>query len=266
MPASPLRRILGAAVTAALALPLTALVAATPARADATGNAIAALAEKNLGAGNCTANSTGSGGNVNAGIGFAGSCNPGEFWCADFVRWAWTQSGVSSAPWMDAKVPDWRTGSPNYHPTKFDPTYNTGAPNFSSTGVPPAYSPKPGDAIVWADPYATRSAGSDYYGSHISIVTGVSSNGYLTDIAGDTGGTGSGSAFYTSSKVEENEWSGGTAGGTNGGAMNPAEYPRRTAAASGSVGQSPAGTPGSSAMSAPEPAPRRRRPFPRRRR
>ncbi|MFF7633214.1 CHAP domain-containing protein, partial [Kitasatospora sp. NPDC008050] len=89
-----------------------AVLAPSPANADALGDAIAAKAMSYIGQDHTM-----------------GPWN--ELWCGDFVKRVWTQEGVPAESWMSSFVPDWLQ-SKQYH--------NIGT-----------YTPQPGDAVIWND-------------------------------------------------------------------------------------------------------------------
>jgi hypothetical protein len=183
-PGRLIRRTASAAVITVL-FGLTA-VAGTQSASAAAGGDAASLAASNIGysAGTC-ANSPSH--NSLGGTEFDGSCTGSdggntygpEYWCADFARWAWRNSGFYTGGLT--------AGAGSFY------TYgqNNGTLHTSSS-----YVPQPGDAVVWS-----YEGGSSAH--HVSIVTAVNSDGSVVTANGDWGGTGGHgeAAFATSSSV-----------------------------------------------------------------
>ncbi len=179
-----IRRTAGATAVAVL-LGLTAVTGAQSAAAAAGGDA-ASLAAANIGksAGTCantpTYNSLG-------GSEFDGSCTGSdggntygpEYWCADFARWVWRNSGFYTGGLTAGAGSFYVYGE------------NNGTLHTSSS-----YSPRPGDAVVWS----YEGGGSAH---HVSIITAVNSDGSLVTANGDWDGVGGHgeAAFATSSSV-----------------------------------------------------------------
>jgi hypothetical protein len=163
-------------LVAFLALPAALTVLAPSASASpATGGSIAALATANVGKKACSTNSLG-------GKAFDSSCtgNSGqpEYWCADFARWVWANSGVQDTNWVNAAA-----GSFYVYGLEFG--------TLSAT-------PAVGDAVVF-----------DYYGGgvadHVAIVTQANANGTIETMSGDWNGqSGSESHFSSTSLVVAN--------------------------------------------------------------
>jgi len=144
------------------------LVASSPAASAATGSTIAALAAANIGKKACSTNSLG-------GKAFESSCtgNGGqpEYWCADFARWVWANSGVADTSWLNALAGSFYT---------YGQEYGT----LSSV-------PAVGDAVVF-----------DYDGTgdadHVAIVTQVNLNGTIKSVSGDWNGESGSEARWAS--------------------------------------------------------------------
>jgi hypothetical protein len=143
--------------------------------ATASGRSIAALALANLGMHACSTNSLG-------GTSFETSCtgNGGEpeYWCADFARWVWANSGVADTWALTAAAGSF---------------YSYGLQFGTLTSTPAV-----GDAAVF-----------DYYGGgvadHVAIVTQVNGNGTIETTSGDWGGDpGSEAHFASTSTVQLN--------------------------------------------------------------
>jgi CHAP domain len=168
-----------AALAAALIAPAVVAVLAAPVSAGtvpATGAAIAALATANLGQGACSVNTAGT-------KGFGSSCtgNGGkpEFWCADFAKWVWAQSGVADTNWLDPAAGSFYT---------YGEQYGT----LSSV-------PAVGDAAVFD--YA-----GDGWADHVAIVTQVNPDGTIETVSGDWNGQpGSEAKFSSTSSVVLND-------------------------------------------------------------
>jgi hypothetical protein len=184
MPRAGLRRATTTAAAFALLAPAVAVMSAGPAHA-ATGSSIASLAVANVGKGAGTCSHVNSSDNSLGGAAFYGSCtgNDGsaEYWCADFARWVWSQSGVDIAG-LDAAAGSFVA----------DASQNGSTVHSSSS-----YTPQVGDAIV----YNYNGAG---YADHVGLVTAVNSDGSITTANGDFGGvSGDGEAYFAeTSKVE----------------------------------------------------------------
>lgn len=170
---------LGAAV---LMLGTLSVLGASSATAAAGGDA-GSLALANVGksAGYCAASPTTNslGGNQFA-TSCAGNGGQGEYWCADFARWVWGNSGYDTSGLTAGVISFWDYGANNG-------TLHTSA----------SYQPRVGDAVMYRsydDPYG-----------HVAIVASVNSNGSITTVNGDWAGvSGHGQAEFaeTSSAVE----------------------------------------------------------------
>ncbi|MEV4615047.1 CHAP domain-containing protein [Kitasatospora sp. NPDC049258] len=181
-PQTLLRRIsTAAAMFLAFGLPtVTGLSTA----AAATGADAANLAAANVGksAGTCantpTSNSLG-------GDQFGTSCAGGysggpEYWCADFVKWAWQNSGFA-VQGLDASAASFQS---------YGLSHGT---QHSSAG----YQPQPGDAVEYGS-----TQDSDIH--HVAIVTAVTTDGSVVTANGDWNGApqaGSMAEFAKSSRV-----------------------------------------------------------------
>jgi hypothetical protein len=158
----------------AIIVPAT-LVAVPSFASAATGSSIATLAVANVGKKACSTNSKG-------GQAFESSCtgNGGqpEYWCADFARWVWANSGVADTSWLNAAAGSFYT-------------YGEESGTLSAT-------PAVGDAAVF-----------DYYGGgvadHVAIVTEANPNGTVETVSGDwNGDSGSEAHFASTSSVVSN--------------------------------------------------------------
>lgn len=143
------------------------LVASAPASA-ALGSSLATLATANIGKKACSVNSSG-------GRGYETSCtgNGGqpEFWCADFARWVWAQSGVADTARLSAAA-----GS-----------FYTYGQEFGTLSATPAV----GDAVV----FQYRGAGA---ADHVAIVSQANGNGTIETVSGDWNGEAGSEAHFAS--------------------------------------------------------------------
>jgi hypothetical protein len=167
------------AAAAAVAFLTVAPAQAAPRPATAaTTSGAAALAAANIGksAGTCadhpTTNSLG-------GSQYEHSCAGGysggpEYWCADFAKWVWGNSGLNTAGLTAAAQSFYTYGQSNG-------TFHTTA--------------QPGDAVV----YSSSPGG---YADHVAIVTAVNSDGSVVTANGDWGGeSGTMAHFAVTSSV-----------------------------------------------------------------
>ena len=171
----PVRAALGAALLVVGCL--FALLAGTPAQAATAGS----LAADNIGktAGTCATTPTH---NSLGGDQFEYSCAGGysggpEYWCADFAKWVWANSGYDTSGLTAAA----------------QSFYEYGQSHGTFHGTAQA-----GDAVV----YSSSPGG---YADHVAIVTAVNSDGSIVTANGDWGGQGgSGMAHFavTSSVVK----------------------------------------------------------------
>jgi len=176
-----MRNLLLLGLAAPLALVVVSGCAVTPGEgvgstADSlSGSTIADLAKANVGKGACSTNSKG-------GHAFDSSCtgNGGEpeYWCADFARWVWAESGVADTSQLTAAAGSFYVYGENHG-------------TLHST-------PAVGDAVVF-----------NYQGGgvadHVAIVTEVASNGDIETVSGDWGGeSGSEAHFSSTSHVDLN--------------------------------------------------------------
>jgi len=143
--------------------------------ADAASRAVASLAVANQGRTACGQNSLG-------GTGFESSCtgNSGlpEYWCADFVRWVWQNSGISVTGLTPAAAS---------FITSSDGTVHTS----------PGYQPQVGDAVVY-------NYDGDGWAQHVGIVTDILPGGAVETENGDFGSSGATEAqFAAASTVQE---------------------------------------------------------------
>ncbi len=136
--------------------------------ASRDGQAIAQLALANVGRHACARNSLG-------GRGYGSSCtgNGGrpEYWCADFAKWVWQNSGVADTQELTPAAGSF---------------YTYGLRNGTLTALPAV-----GDAAVF-----------NYYGGgvaeHVALVTAVYPNGTVETTSGDWGGQGGTEAQFSS--------------------------------------------------------------------
>jgi len=157
-------------LAAAVIVP-TVLVAFPAVASAATGSSIATLASANIGRKACSINSRG-------GKAFESSCtgNGGqpEYWCADFARWVWANSGVADTTWLDAAA-----GS-----------FYIYGEDFGTLTATPAV----GDVAVF-----------DYAGGgvaqHVAIVTQANSDGTITTVSGDWNGQSGSEAHFASTSL-----------------------------------------------------------------
>jgi hypothetical protein len=167
-----------AAVTAVAFLTIAPAEAAPPARTPATTAGAATLAAANIGrsAGTCadrpTTNSLG-------GSQYEHSCAGGysggpEYWCADFAKWVWANSGLDTGGLTAAAQSFYTYGQAHG-------TFHTRA--------------EPGDAVVF-------SSSPGGYADHVAIVTSVGADGSVVTANGDWGGeSGSMAHFAITSSV-----------------------------------------------------------------
>lgn len=106
--------------------------------------------------------------------GGASACD--NYWCAVFASWVWRNAGVPEAPdtWVATDTAVWAQQHGLWKPR---PANGEG-------------DPQPGDMVVYGAPGAGT-------GGHVGIVYSVNSNGTITTVDGDYGGTS-----YTNSKVD----------------------------------------------------------------
>ncbi|GAA1663560.1 hypothetical protein GCM10009765_11330 [Fodinicola feengrottensis] len=167
------------------------LVSATASPAAATtSTGIASLANANVGGMACAANSLG-------GHSFYTSCtgNGGqpEYWCADFAKWVWANSGVADLSGLNPLARSFYT-------------YGTSRGIVTST-------PAVGDAVVFSNVKGDTSADSNGI-HHVAIVTAVS-GGTIETVSGDWGGqSGTEAHFASTSHVIHNTPAYGSAVGT----------------------------------------------------
>jgi hypothetical protein len=175
------KRIAGAAAAVFLLGTLSVLGASSASAAAGGDPGSLALANVGKSAGYCaqtpTTNSLG-------GDQFATSCSgnggAGEYWCADFARWVWANSGYDTSGLTAGVISFWDYGANNG-------TLHTSA----------SYQPRVGDAVMY-------SSYDDPYG-HVAIVASVNSDGSITTVNGDWAGVShQGQAVFaeTSSVVE----------------------------------------------------------------
>lgn len=143
--------------------------------AEAAAGDVAALAVANQGRTACGEDSLGN-------AGFESSCtgNGGqpEYWCADFVRWVWQNSGLAVTGLTPAAASFITSGDGTVHTS-------------------PAYQPHVGDAVVY------NYDGADW-AQHVGIVTDILPGGAVETENGDFGSSGSTEAqFAAASTVQE---------------------------------------------------------------
>jgi hypothetical protein len=175
-----MRRTARAALVAAFVC-VAALVTVPTASADAGG--AAGLAAANLGhsAGTCADNPmTTSLGDPEYESSCDGNGGNAEYWCADFAKWAWENSGLDVSG-LTAAAGSFAT---------YGETYDTLHTSSS-------YIPQVGDAIVYG-------WDGNSYADHVGIVTSVNSDGSIATVNGDINGTGADeTSFAQSSSVVE---------------------------------------------------------------
>jgi hypothetical protein len=164
----------GLAVILALAATTSAALTSTWTAQAAAGN-VAALAVANQGRTACGPDSLG-------GTGYETSCtgNGGqpEYWCADFVRWVWANSGLAVTGLTAAAASFITSGDGTVH-------------------TAPSYQPRVGDAVV----YDYDGAG---WAQHVAIITDILRGGAIQTENGDFGATGTTEAqFAGASTVQE---------------------------------------------------------------
>lgn len=106
-----------------------------------------------------------------------GHANEPEYWCADFVKWAWRNAGADvgglNAGAGSFGLYGWKHGT--FH-----------------DGDDPGYQPKIGDAVIFDFNYVDWAA-------HVAIVTKVNDDGTIETTSGDWGGVeGQGEAVFAS--------------------------------------------------------------------
>jgi hypothetical protein len=168
----PLRP-LSAVLVAAAVTPATLFGLSGNASAS-SGPSISGLALANLGNKACSKNSLG-------GRGFDSSCTGDggkpEYWCADFARWVWANSGVAGTSMLSAEAGSF---------------YKYGLDHGTLTAKPAL-----GDVAVYN--YSDGSA------EHVAVVTKVNPNGSIETVSGDWGGeSGSETHFASTSSVDLN--------------------------------------------------------------
>jgi hypothetical protein len=160
-----------AAVAVAVAIGATGL-AALPAQASTTTDVVN-LALANVGGMACGTNSGG-------GHGFYGSCtgNGGqpEYWCADFVKWLWADSGVTDLNGLTAAARSF---------------YVYGANRGILSGTPTV-----GAAVVFSNNRGDTSAGGGGI-HHVAVVSKVNGDGTIETVSGDWGGQAGTEAHFT---------------------------------------------------------------------
>jgi hypothetical protein len=179
------------AITVFAAVTIATGVVAPAAAQAATQGDIVNLANANIGGMACNTNSLG-------GRGFYSSCtgNGGqpEYWCADFAKWVWANSGVSDVAGLTPAARSF---------------YTYGQSHGGVKG-----SPSPGDAVVFSNNKGDTSAGSGGI-HHVAIVTVVNSNGTIETVSGDWNGeSGSEAHFASTSHVIHNTPAYGSGVGT----------------------------------------------------
>ena len=142
---------------------------------------IAQLATANLNDMACGTNSLG-------GRGYESSCtgNGGqpEYWCADFAKWVWQNSGVTDLSGLNAAARSFYL-------------YGQSHGTLSNT-------PAVGDAVVFSNARGDTSSAKSGI-NHVAIVTQVNANGTINSVSGDFGGkSGSQATFAGSSHVLAN--------------------------------------------------------------
>ncbi|MFD8708308.1 CHAP domain-containing protein, partial [Kitasatospora sp. NPDC059648] len=164
MSPSSLRRVLGTLSAAALLAPAVVISAGTPASAN-TPSDVASLALANVGKGAGYCSTVNSSPNSLGGSAFNGSCQGyngvPEYWCADFAKWVWQNSGLNVTGLTAAA----------------DSFVSAASSNGSTVHTDSGYRPQLGDAAV-------------YGGHHVGLVTAVKSDGSIQLTNGDWGGTG----------------------------------------------------------------------------
>lgn len=173
-----MRRILGPILALMVATWAVAFVAAAPAEASTASAATLAAANIGKSAGTCANNPTQ---NSLGGDQFEHSCSGGysggpEYWCADFAKWVWANSGLDTSGLTAA--------AQSFY------SYGQSHGTFHSTA-------QPGDAVV----YSSSPGG---YADHVAIVTAVNSDGSVVTANGDWGGESGSMAHFavTSSTVK----------------------------------------------------------------
>jgi hypothetical protein len=167
-----------------------ALLLQSPAARAFTGADIASLATANVGGMACTKNSLG-------GTSFFSSCtgNGGapEYWCADFARWVWANTGVQYTSELTAAAGSFYVYGENHGTLKSTPAV--------------------GDAVVFN--YAGGGVAD-----HVAIVTKVNGDGTIETVSGDwNGDSGSEATFSSTSHCVLNAPAYPSAEGTSPGIM-----------------------------------------------
>jgi len=159
-----------AALLVTVLVGLAMLVVAGPAEATVAGAGSLAAANVGKTAGTCAVNPTH---NTLGGSQFETSCTGvadglPEYWCADFVKWAWRNSGLNVSGLTPAAESFRTYGSSNG-------TFHASA--------------KVGDAITFSSSPGGRA-------NHVAIVTAVQSDGSVVVANGDWGGVGGSGMHY----------------------------------------------------------------------
>src|SRR4051812_36724922 len=171
-----MRRILLTTLALIVATWATLVAGPSAASASTAGAATLAAANYNKTAGTCAQNPTS---NSLGGSQFEYSCAGGysggpEYWCADFAKWVWRNSGLS--------VSGLTAAAQSFY------TYGQSHGTFHSTA-------QPGDAVVF-------SSSRGGYADHVAVVTAVNSDGSVVTANGDWGGeSGSMAHFAVTSSV-----------------------------------------------------------------
>ncbi|WP_211191613.1 CHAP domain-containing protein [Actinoplanes sp. TBRC 11911] len=171
-----MKRILLTTLALIVATWATLVVGASPASASTAGAATLAAANFTKTAGTCAQNPTA---NSLGGSQFEHSCAGGysggpEYWCADFAKWVWRNSGLN--------VSGLTAAAQSFY------TYGQSHGTFHSTA-------QPGDAVV----YSSSPGG---YADHVAIVTAVNADGSVVTANGDWGGqSGTMAHFAVTSSV-----------------------------------------------------------------
>ncbi|GID94045.1 CHAP domain-containing protein [Amorphoplanes digitatis] len=172
-----MRRIFGPALAVIVTVWAVGFVSA-PASASAADAANLAAANIGKTAGTCAVNPTH---NSLGGSQFDTSCSGGysggpEYWCADFAKWVWRNSGFNTSGLTPA--------AQSFY------TYGQSHGTFHATA-------QPGDAIVFSD---NRGG----YANHVAVVTAVNSDGSVVIANGNWGGqSGTMAHFATTSSVKQ---------------------------------------------------------------
>ncbi|MGC0314380.1 CHAP domain-containing protein [Kitasatospora acidiphila] len=171
----PIRRF-AAVAAAALAFGLPMVAGIPSASADSLGAGQLAAANVGNSAGTCADNSMT---NSLGGSEYESSCDgnngSAEYWCADFVKWAWENSGLNVDGLTAAAGSFAQYGQ------------NNGTLNTSAD-----YTPQVGDAIIYG-------WDGNAYADHVGIVTAVNPDGSIVTANGDLNGTGSDEVSFSQS-------------------------------------------------------------------